>query len=150
MKKKIIIISVIAVVALAIIGMIYAGITLKGKEIEEDSHLIALTFEELQTKIDKKETFILVLTQTSCSHCAEYKPVLKKVLSEHDLYAYEIEIDKLSKAENAKLKDIANASGTPATIFIENGSEVNTSSRLYGAQEKSKIVNRFRAMGYIK
>ena len=36
-----------------------------------------------------------------------------------------------------------------AEEFVEEGAEKNTSSRLYGAQEKSKIVSRFKAMGYI-
>lgn len=149
MRKKIILFGVIAVIALAAAGLIYASSELNKKEELENSYLIELTFDELQKKIDNKDTFILVLTQTSCSHCIEYKPTLKKVLAEYDVYAYELPIDKLDKKEIAKLKDIANASGTPATIFIEEGAEKNTSSRLYGAQEKSKIVSRFKAMGFI-
>ena len=149
MKKKFIIIGIIAIIALAAAGLIYASSELNKKEKLEDSFLIELTFDELQKKIDNKDTFILVLTQTSCSHCIEYKPKLKNVLAEYNIYAYELPIDKLDKTEIAKLKDIANASGTPATIFIEEGEEKNTSSRLYGSQDKSKIVSRFKAMGFI-
>ncbi len=150
MKKKILLIIIIVFGILAISGMLYAGITLKAKEKEEDSHLIELTFDELQTKIDNKDTFILVLSQTSCSHCAEYKPILKEVLTEYNIYAYEVSIDKLSKEENAKLKDIASANGTPTTIFINEGIEINTSTRLVGTQGKTKIINRLKAMGYIE
>lgn len=150
MKKKILLISTIIFGILAISGMLYAGITLKTKEKEEDSHLIELIYDELQAKIDNKDTFILVLAQTKCSHCAEYKPILKEVLTEYNIYAYEISVDKLTKEENAKLIDIASANGTPTTIFINEGVEINTSTRLKGTQGKTKIINRLKAMGYIE
>lgn len=150
MRKKIIIFSTIGVVILALTALIYASITLNNKNKNLDSHLVNINFNKLQEKIDNKDSFILVLTQTGCSHCEEYKPVLKKVLAEYNITAYELSIDKLSKSETAKLKDIANSNGTPTTIFIEDGAEQNTSTRLYGAKNESKIVSRLKAMGYIK
>ena len=150
MKKKIMIISIISIAIIAIIAMIYASTTLNNQNKEEDKHLPEISFTELEEKINNKESFILVLTKTNCSYCIEYKPVLKKVLTEYDIYAYELYIDKLSTKENGKLKDIANISGTPATIFIEQGEEKNTATRLYGSQPKDKIISRLKAMGYIK
>ena len=97
-----------------------------------------------------KDTFILVITQTKCSHCAQYKPVLKEVLYEYNLKAYEIDQEKLSKKELGKLKNVANISGTPTTVFIVDGEEINTSSRLKGAvTNKHTIVKRLKAQGYI-
>ena len=150
MKKKIIIIIAILIVIAAVVGIIYAGSKLHEKEKIEDNHLIILNFDELQKKVDAKETFILVVTQTTCSHCAEYKPVLKKVLAKYDIYAYEIEDDKLNEEEKAKLKDIASISGTPTTVFIVDGEEKSTANRLVGPADQNKLVSRFKAMGYIK
>lgn len=150
MKKNIMIIIGIIIVAAAVIGLIYAGTILHGKEVKEDNHLIELTFDELQKKIDNQDSFILLISRTNCSHCIEYKPTLKKVLAEYDITAYEVEIDKLSKEDNIKLKAIANVDGTPNTIFIENGAEKNTASRLAGTVSESKLVSRLKAMGYIK
>lgn len=150
MKKKILIYSIILIIILAVSGMIYASATLNKKENEQNKHLIELTFDELQEKVNNKDTFILVLTQTTCSHCLEYKPVLKEVLTEYDIIAYEISTDKLDKKQTAMLKDIANASGTPTTVFIENGVEKNTSNRLVGSASPSKIVSRLKALGYIE
>lgn len=135
---------------MAIAGMIYASTTLNKKTEEENKHLVEITYKELEEKVNNKETFILVLTQTNCSHCHEYKPVLKKVLHENNIYAYEVSTDKLTKEENSKLKDIANTSGTPTTVFIENGEEKSTYSRIVGTQTESKIVNKLKSMGYIK
>ncbi len=150
MKKKIIIIGTILVILGCISALVYAGFKLNEKEKKEDSHLVEITHNELIEKTNNKESLILVFTQTQCSHCAEYKPVLKSVLSEYDIYAYEIVLDHLTTEEKAKIKDIANVGGTPATVFIEEGIEKNSSTRLSGTKSASKLVQRFKAMGYIK
>lgn len=150
MKKKILIAGGILLISLSIIGLIYAGVTLNKKTQDEDNHLISLKFSEVEKKVNNKETFILLLSQESCSHCAQYKPILKKVLAKNDIIAYELKIDKLTKEETAKLKDIANASGTPTTVFIEEGVEKNTSTRLVGTKSSTEIENRLKALGYIK
>jgi len=149
MKKKILIGLSLLIVVVAFISLIYAAIVLNKKEDEVDSHFIELTIDELEKKVNNKETFILVISQTTCSHCAEYKPVLKQVLADYDLTAYYIEEDKLSDSESGRLKAIANTSGTPQTVFIKDGAEVSTSSRLVGTQQRSKIISRLKAMGYI-
>lgn len=117
---------------------------------EEESRLKTLSFSELQEKINNKETFILVVGQTTCSHCAEYRPILKSVLDKYNLVAYEIESDTLSTEEKGMMNDIANVSGTPTTIFIENGKEKTTTNRLVGPASQSKIVSRLKSLGYIK
>ena len=150
MKKKGIIIAIIAVVVLAFIGMIYASTTLKEKEKNEDDHLVIVSYDELQQKVDNKETFILLISQTDCPHCLAYKPILKEVLVDYDLYAYEIQLDTLSDDEISKLNNIANTSGTPVTTFIINGEEKNTSSRLVGEAQRDRIISRFKAMGFIE
>ncbi len=149
MKSKIISIITIVIILLSVLGLVYAGIILNKKKTEEDNHLIELNFKDLQEKINNKETFILVITQTDCTHCAEYKPVLKEILVEYNIIAYEIDEHKLSKEENAYLKDIANTSGTPTTVFIENGVEKSTSTRIIGAKKRDVILARLKAMKYI-
>ena len=121
MKKNIFIIIGIVIVALAIAGLVYASTTLNKKNNDVDSHLVELNMSELQSKIENKETFILVISQTDCSHCAEYKPILKEVLAENNITAYEIDEKKLTKEENGQLKNIANISGTPTTVYIVDG-----------------------------
>ena len=150
MKKKLLIFLAFAISIGAIIAIIYAAISLNKQEKIEDSYLIELTYKEIEEKINKKESFVLVFTQTQCSHCHEYKPILKRTLAKKKFYAYEVVLDNLSKQEKAKLNDIANVSGTPTTVFIIDGEEVNSSSRLVGIQQEDKIVNRLKYYGYIK
>mgnify|MGYP003295257158 FL=1 len=150
MKKKFLIFLGIALSLGAIGAIVYASITLNKQQKLEDSYLIELSYNELVKKIENKESFVLVYTQTTCSHCIEYKPILKKTLYKNKLYGYEIVIDKLNTEEKAKLKDIANVSGTPTTIFIKDGVEISTSSRLTGIQTEDKLTNRFKYLGYIE
>ncbi len=150
MKKKLLIFLGIALSIGAIAGIIYAAITLNKQEELQDSYLVELTYAELAKKVENKESFVLVYTQTTCSHCADYKPILKRTLAKVDLIAYEIVLDKLSKEDKAKLNDIANVGGTPTTIFIQNGQEINSSSRLVGIQQEEKLINKFKYLGYIK
>lgn len=151
MKKKVLIIVVCLVIFFAIAALVYGGIVLNKKEKNENKYLIELKMDELREKINNKETFILLISQTTCSHCAEYKPKFKRVLAETKVTAYYIEKDLLSETEEAELKSIANISGTPTTVFIVDGEEANTAYRISGSgADEQKIKDRLTAMGYIK
>lgn len=152
MKKNVLIIVSVLIAIIAIGGMIYASIKLNEEKKENESHLIELSLPELQEKVKNKETFILVFTQSECGHCANYKPKLQRVLSKHDLYAYEIVLDKLEKEEKSELRTIANTenNGTPTTVFIKDGEEIRISSRLIGDQSESNIEQRLRQLKYIE
>ena len=150
MKKKLIITAISLVIILSIAALIYAGVVLNTKEKDEDKHLQELKINELEEKVANKETFVLVISQTTCSHCAEYKPRLKKILAKYDITGYYIEKDILSDEETVRLNNIANISGTPTTVFIVDGEEASTATRLVGAKSTDSIISRLKAMGYIK
>ncbi len=150
MKKKGLIIAVGALIIFAVASMIYAGIVLNGKEKEENKYLVELKMDQLREKIKNKESFILLISQTTCSHCAEFKPRFKKVLAENKVTAYYIEKDLLNESEENELKTIANITGTPTTIFIVDGEEANTAYRISGSgADEQKIKDRLIAMNYI-
>jgi thioredoxin-like negative regulator of GroEL len=150
MKKKIMIFLGVAIAIGAIAAIVYASLTLNKQKEIEDTYLIELSYNELEEKINNKESFVVVFTQSQCAHCHEYKPILKRTLAKVELYAYEIVLDKLSKEESSKLNDIANVSQTPTTVFIKNGQEINSTSRLLGVQSEDKLIKRFKTFGYIE
>ena len=131
-------------------AIITGAVILKTKQNAMDKHLIELNYNELKEKVDNKESFILVVTQTTCSYCAEYKPVLKEVLYENDIYAYFIEKDKLTNEEKAKFNEIANVETTPQTLFFVDGAEESTQQRLVGNHPKNDIITKLKVKGYIK
>ena len=147
-KIAIIIISIISILSIG--GLIYASIVLNKKEQDLSKYLVELSYKELKNKIDKKDSFILVITRTDCSHCAVFKPKLKEVLSQNNIIAYEIATYKLSTNDKAEFNDIANISGTPTTIFIVDGEEATTTNRLIGDVTTEKIINKLKSQGYIK
>ncbi len=151
-KNKKIIIGIIIAIAVFSIGAIgYAAVSIHKQNEELDKHLIVLTADELKTKLDNKESFILVITGSECPHCALYKPTFKKVLKDYNLTAYEIMNDKLQNdSEKAFLNSVATITGTPTTIFIRDGEEISTASRIVGNADRSKIINRLKAIGYIE
>ena len=67
MNKKNNIILIIAIILLIsiIIFILINNQNYKG-ELKE------ITWNDIEKKINKKEDFVLVLSQTTCSHCAEY------------------------------------------------------------------------------
>lgn len=150
MKKNIFKIVLVLIILLAVGGIIYACVTLRKKENEADKHLIELKYSEFEKKIKNKDDFILVITQTNCPHCEAYKPVLKDVLTEYDITAYEINTKKLNEEENAKFREIVAFSGTPTTVFFRNGEETTTTNRLVGEQKSTNIIRRLKSLKYIK
>lgn len=149
-NNKLAMIIIVVICILSIGGLIYASIVLNKKDEDLSKYLIELNYKELTAKLEKKESFILVVTRTDCSHCEAFKPKFKEVLRDNDIIAYEIATDKLSKKQKAAFNDIANIAGTPTTIFIVNGEEATTTNRIIGDVSTEKIINKLKSLGYIE
>lgn len=113
-----------------------------------ESPVIEIDYSKLKEKLNNKDTFILVLTQPSCSHCINYKPVIENILNENNLIAFEIVTSQLTTDERNELKSIINFQGTPTTVFINNGIE-NKENRIIGNVSKSKLESKLDDLGYI-
>ena len=142
MKNKKIIIGII--ILIVVVGGIFLIFNKK------DNHLITLNKNELKEKIDNKDSFILVISQAGCSHCAEYIPILKEILNDNDIKAYIVDLKAFSKSDRQYLNTIANTSGTPTTLFIEKGEEKATYNRIVGSSNRQNIEAIFKKNGYIK
>lgn len=138
-------------VIIAIVVLIGAALVYKlAFATDENKNLESIQVADLEKKINNKDTFILVISQTGCSHCEQYLPELNRTLEEYDLNAYELNITGLSKEDSNTLAKYVNFSGTPTTIFFTDGEEKTTLNRLIGYNSKTKIVERLKSLGYIK
>ena len=146
MKKKTYLIILIILLILLFVSL---GILYIRKKEEENTLVYEINIQQLEEKINNKDTFILVMTQTGCVHCQSYLPTIKKVSREYGVTFYVLNRAKLSKEEYNRLNDIANISGTPTTIFIVDGEEKTTLNRLTGSIEKSRLVEKLISEGYI-
>lgn len=142
MKKRVIILCSICI--LILIGALVAD------RIITNSYLKQLKYDEVMEKIQNKESFILLVSQTTCLHCKEYKPVFKKILKKNKLTAYYIEYDLLSKEEKKEFVKYINFDSTPVTVFLKNGEESTTANRIVGAREEEYIIGKLKSNGYIE
>lgn len=144
-KSNLILYFLIAVIVVVGILLVYK----LAFKTEENSNLTSITATELENKINNKDTFILVISQTGCSHCEQYLPELNRTLKEVNLNAFEINLTNLNSEETSILNKYVNVSGTPTTIFYHDGEEATTLNRISGYTPKTKIKERLKSLGYI-
>ena len=147
MKEKKNIIYIAIILAIILIAFLII-ININNKKTDS---LISLTYQQLQEKIDKKDDFILVVSQSTCSHCATYKPKLKIIAQDYNLDIYYIDYD-LEK-DNIKKEFLENYDldgSTPTTMFIKNGKQTNMFDRIEGDVSKEKAIEKFKKLGFIK
>ncbi len=144
-KKNIWLILLILIIVGAGIFLVYQF----AFEKQEESKLIDIQVSDFVEKIENKDTFILVISQTGCSHCEQYLPELDRTLKEKNLNAYLLNITNLTKEDSTTLSKYVNFSGTPTTIFFHDGVEKTTLNRIVGYASRNKIIERLQALGYI-
>lgn len=115
----------------------------------KSKELISVNYDELSKKIENKDSFVLYVGSSSCSHCADFKPILEKVINKYNLDVYYINMADLSDAKyNAVMKKV-DGQGTPTTVYIENG-KTKISPKIEGAREYDDIVDFFKDLNMIK
>ena len=77
-----------------IIIIIVLGIGLGYLLFNSNSNLIELDYHNLENKINNKESFVVCISRTTCSHCNDYKPKLRKVANKYKINIYYTDIDK--------------------------------------------------------
>lgn len=115
----------------------------------KEGNLISIKYKEIKEKINNKESFILVVSQSTCSHCASYKPKLELIAKDYGIDIYYIDYDKDSSKEEF-LDDFDLDGSTPITLFINDGEEKSLLNRLEGDISKEKAIEKFKKMGFIE
>ena len=109
-----------------------------------------ISYSELNKMISDKKDFVLFIGSETCSACSSYKVSLNKVIRKYNIDVKYLDISKLSEKENSELISKFPISGTPTTIFVNDGVEKDTYRRIDGNVRYSKIVEKFKNSGYIK
>ena len=140
-KKRAIIIIIVCLVLL--IGGVVADRMLSKSNFEE------IKYNKMMEKVKNKDSFIVLFSQTTCSHCKDFKPKLEKIANEFNIPIYYLETDLLDEDTYATLKKDFNFSGTPTTIFIIEGEEKSAATRINGDVSREKIINKLKSNGFI-
>ena len=106
-----------------------------------------ITYDEYVKKIENKDSFVILLWQTGCSHCEDFEPKLNKIISYYNLKIYGLNLAELSEEEYDKIKNKTFIQGTPTTVYIKEG---KNSQKLVGDKEESEILEFLTKIGYLK
>lgn len=110
---------------------------------------IKINYNELETKLNNKENFVLVIGSATCSACELYEETMKEVMSKNNIDIYFIDLDALNDSERSKVYTKFAYTYTPTTVFIKNGEDSGTHNRFVGAVEYEEIIERLEKLGYI-
>lgn len=113
------------------------------------SYFKKLKYDEVIEKIENKDDFVLLISQTTCTHCISYKPKLEEVANEYKINIYYIDVDLLDNEEREKFSSYINYSSTPVTVFLKNGEESTVANRINGDASKDKIEKKLKSNGFI-
>ena len=115
-KKNYLVISGIILIAIIIVVIIWYSISSGSR------NFIKLNYNEILEKVDNKESFILCVSASECTHCKSYKPKLKKISNDYDIKIYYTDVDKFNDNEYDEFKDkFSFDGGTPTTMFFKDG-----------------------------
>lgn len=125
----------------------------------QDQYLTFIGSEEYNNLISNEGTHIIVIGQTTCSHCIAIKPALNQIAKDYGITINYLDILKLSQEDytkfNESLKTIEyndeeflkdGSFGTPLTLIVKNG---KVSSYIDGERTISQLVREFKKTGII-
>lgn len=111
------------------------------------SNIEKISLSTLKEMIKKKRSFVIVISQTYCSHCIAYKPIYNEVLKSNKVKGYELDILTLSEDEYEEFKTILSISGTPTTLVYIDG--VAQEEILEGNTTSEKLNDYLSKYGFI-
>ena len=132
----------VIVIALALISIILTGCN-------NSKDLIEISYNELASKIENKDSFVLYVGSSECSHCAEFKPTLEKIIYEYDLDVYYINMANLSDARRNAILEKIDGEGTPTTVYIEKG-DTKANPRVEGAMNYDTTLEFFKELKLVE
>ena len=93
---------------------------------EEVSYSYELSVQDVITKLENDETFIVYLGTTNCSACATFAPIAEKMNENYGTQIYHVELD-LEKDEDLKnsLLEAMPVTYTPSINIVVDGEIVD-------------------------
>ncbi len=131
-KRKIFVavFSVLCCLAIGAIATIWSTVGSGQKQEVEPGEITPITFEEVQDKMDSKETFTLIITQSDCMHCQDFYDMMGNDLPKHSIELFDLNIDRETPEEEEQIKKeiqeiFLGYVGTPNMFYIEKGNIIS-------------------------
>ena len=138
-KKYSIITMLVVIVILIIVGIIYAIknynrddiVTVNTKDVKytlstnqldgvEQPKVKFIDFKTVIRLFQTEKKSILVLSDSTCSNCSAYLPVLTEALDSFNEHAYVLDMTEIDGTEVLELANYLAYDGTPTTFIISN------------------------------
>ena len=111
-----------------------------------NSKLSSINLDELNEKLNKKETFIIYFSKND----NKLEDTLNNVLNENSLTGYKFDTSKISNEEKNKL-ELQIAYEEPSIVFVINGLDSSKLSHITNQNTtKKEILARLKDMNFIK
>lgn len=118
------------------------------KNSEKHTTTIELTYEEYENKIKNKDSFVLLMWQTGCSHCISFEPTLNKIITYYNLEIYSINLADVTDEEYSKIENKTFITGTPTTVVFKDG--VIQTKKLIGDKDTETVLDFLARYNYLK
>lgn len=125
----------------------------------KEQYITFIDYDEYTKLISNNDTHIIVIGQTSCSHCIAIKPALNSVAGDYDITINYLNLTDMTEQESNSFfeslttigyddEDFVNngSFGTPLTLIVRNG---KVSSYISGERTTSQLVKAFKKEGLI-
>lgn len=87
--------------------------------------IIEISLQQLKQKMDKKETFAVMLTQSMCGYCKDFEELLAAYIQSHHVIMYNVVLDNEKATPQENLVTIKsyfkNFSSTPSIYYVRDG-----------------------------
>lgn len=108
------------------------------------SNILTVKLDKVRKMIEDKESFVLLISQTYCSHCIAYKPIYNEVMANNNLLGYDIDVATLSESDFKKFKELFDVSSTPTTlVFVEGEQQEEIKIGTVTNEELTKFLKKY-------
>lgn len=124
-----------------------------------EKNITFINYDKYKSLIKKDSTNIIVIGQSSCSHCIAIKPALNSVAEDYDLTINYLNLTDLTQEETEKFYEslekidyddpdfVKDGSfGTPLTLIVKKG---KVADYISGEKTISQLVREFKKAGLI-
>lgn len=125
-----------------------------------EKYITFINYDEYEELLENNKTNIIVVGQTTCSHCIAIKPALNSVAEDYNLTINYLNLTDLSKEESEEFFDSLEeieyndpdflkdgSFGTPLTLMVKDGKVFDY---INGSRTISQLVREFIKAGIIK
>ena len=116
--------------------LLLTGCSSKYERDDEPGRVENITVAKMQEMVDKKESFAIVFTQTTCSHCIEFKKMLDGYLLDHNVVLYDVVLDEAPASQRKSLYYVKEGK---LENLLENGDDGLTEEKFDSWVQRYKL-----------